>query len=134
MRTQPPRYCGEPDVKGCIACCEQHTEDIYEKLPVPQLRARTRGEFETASRVIAPSADAARRIARHFPGIKPQISPWEDDTLPLRLTPPGRGRRRIAVIGGIGASKGFDLLVECARDAEARALALEFIVDRQQCG
>ena len=123
-----PRYCGEPDVKGCIACCEQRTEDIYEKLPVPQLRARTRGEFETASRVIAPSADAARRIARHFPGIKPQISPWEDDTLPMRLTKPGRGKRKIAVIGGIGASKGFDLLVECARDAKARALALEFIV------
>jgi glycosyltransferase involved in cell wall biosynthesis len=32
------------------------------------------------------------------------------------------------VIGGIGASKGFDLLIECARDAAARALALEFIV------
>ncbi len=124
----PPRYCGEPEVKTCIACCARDESGIYEALPVPRLIARSRAEFSAAARVIAPSADAAQRIARHFPGIQPHITPWEDDALPLRLTPPGAGRRRIAVIGGIGPSKGFDLLTDCARDAASRNLALEFIV------
>jgi len=126
--TTPPRYCGEPALAGCIACCATERDGIFEDLSVPELLARSTREFQTAAAVIAPSADAARRIARHFPGITPRVTPWEDDTAPVQLRRPAPGRRRILTIGGIGASKGFDLLESCARDAAQRSLALDFIV------
>ncbi len=124
----PPRYCGEPDVRGCIACCARDRNGIYETLSVPALLKRSAAEFAGAARITVPSADAAKRITRHFSGIAPRVVPWEDDALPARPHPPGTGARRIAVIGGIGPAKGFELLIACAEDAAARGLALEFIV------
>jgi glycosyltransferase involved in cell wall biosynthesis len=126
--TTPPRYCGEPAIAGCIACCATERDGIFEDLPVPDLLARSAREFTAAETVIAPSADAARRIARHFPGITLRVTPWEDDAAPMQLRRPPPGRRRILTIGGIGASKGFDLLQACARDAAERELALDFFV------
>ncbi len=123
-----PRYCGEPDANACITCCTRHEEEIFEDLAAPQLLRRSAAEFKAAAAITAPSADAARRIARHFPGIQPRITPWEDDSLPQRLTPPSAGPRRIVTIGGIGPSKGFDILLDCARDASARNLPLKFLV------
>lgn len=124
----PARYCGEPDVRGCITCCTRERDGIYEALKVPALLRRSAGEFAGAARITVPSADAAKRIARHFPGVAPQVTPWEDDTLPAQPRRPASGARRIIVIGGIGPAKGFELLLACAEDAAARGLALEFIV------
>lgn len=126
--TAPPRYCGEPNLKGCLACTAHDRDEIHDPMPVPDLLARSAAEFAAAARVVTPSGDAAKRLARHFPGLHPQITPWEDDAAPVTLRPPGNGARRIMVIGGIGPSKGFDLLAECAEDAAARNLPLEFIV------
>ncbi len=123
------RYCGEPSVAGCIACVDINGDETFEGLSVPRLLSRSAAEFAAAARIIAPSADAARRIARHFPGVQPEVTPWEDDTATFDLAPPRRGgRRKIVVIGGIGVSKGFDLLIECAADAVQRGLPLDFLV------
>ena len=125
----PPRYCGEPDVRGCISCCARDRDGIYETLSVPALLKRSAAAFADAARVTVPSTDAAKRIARHFPGIMPRVAPWEDDALTMMPPrPPGTGARTIAVIGGIGPAKGFDLLTACAEDAAARGLRLRFIV------
>lgn len=122
------RYCGEPDVSGCIKCCQQDKEGIFETLPVRQLIARSKTEFAAARRVIVPSTDMARRLSRHFPGITPQVVPWQDDSHPVTLRKPRQGMRRIAIIGGIGPSKGFDVLLDCAQDIQRRKLPLELIV------
>lgn len=129
-KTAPLRYCGEPALAGCIGCCKIRDGGVHETLPVAELRTRSAAEFAAAERVIVPSADAARRLQRHFPGLQPVITPWEDDsTLPPPAPPQQHaGPRRVAVIGGIGPAKGFDLLLECAADAKARNLPLEFIV------
>jgi len=128
-KNAPLRYCGEPAEAGCIACCKIRDGGVHERLPVPQLRARSAAEFAAAERVIVPSADMARRLRRHFPTLEPEIRPWEDDAvLPPLAPPPRRDRRRVAVIGGIGPAKGFDLLLDCAADAKARNLPLDFIV------
>jgi GT2 family glycosyltransferase/glycosyltransferase involved in cell wall biosynthesis len=126
----PPRYCGEPGLKGCVTCMETHSEDVFETLSVPDLLTRSTAEFAAAETVVVPSADAARRLARHFPGLKPTVTPWEDDSRPVRLVRPrtGAARRRVAVVGGIGPSKGYDLLLACGQDAAARDLMLEFVV------
>ncbi len=129
----PLRYCGEPSVAGCVACIELNGDETFEGLSVPRLLARSAAEFAAAAAITTPSTDAARRVARHFPGVQPEVTPWEDDAAPVTLRPPRRTRaggrpRKILVIGGIGPSKGFDLLIECAADARDRALPLEFMV------
>lgn len=124
----PLRYCGEPSLAACEICVERAGDETFEYLGPAALVARSAGEFASARRITAPSADAANRIARHFPAIRPEVTPWQDDRLPVRLFPPKPGARRIVIIGGIGPAKGFDLLIECAQDAVRRKLPLEFIV------
>lgn len=124
----PRRYCGEPDISGCETCCRQSKVDLHERIPVKRLLARSEHEFASADRIIVPSTDMARRLSRHFPKIHPQVIPWEDDALPMTLNKPRSGPRRIGILGGIGYSKGFDVLLECAQDQQRRQLPLDFIV------
>jgi glycosyltransferase involved in cell wall biosynthesis len=82
-----------------------------------------------ARHVFTPSQDAADRIHRHFPGVQPHALPHEDDAaiadpLPLGSTAPCR----VCVIGAIGVHKGYQVLLDCARDAAERRLPLEFVV------
>jgi glycosyltransferase involved in cell wall biosynthesis len=128
-KSAPLRYCGEPLLAGCIACSKIRDGGLHDRTPVPQLRARSAAEFAAAARVIVPSADMARRLRRHFPGLTPEIQPWENDAALPPLKPPRRQPRlRVAVIGGIGPAKGFDLLIDCANDAKTRNLPLDFLV------
>lgn len=125
------RYCGEPAVTACEACVADHGRFIPDTISVTDLRARSAAMLAGARQVIAPSEDAARRIARHFPGIAPVVVPHEDDSaIPIRLPPPRRDkpRRRVCVLGAIGVHKGYEVLLACARDAARRDLNLEFII------
>ncbi|HQT63593.1 MAG TPA: glycosyltransferase [Acidocella sp.] len=124
----PLRYCGEPNIGACVTCVELSGDETYEGLGPAALVERSAQEFAKARRIVAPSADAAIRISRHFPGVRPVVTPWENDAARVNLQPPGRGRRRIVIIGGIGPAKGYDLLIDCARDAVARQLELEFVI------
>jgi GT2 family glycosyltransferase/glycosyltransferase involved in cell wall biosynthesis len=128
-QASPWRYCGEPDVTGCEACIARAGDgELFESVSVRAVLERSTIMLRSAARVITPSRDAARRISRHFPGITPEVTPWEDDAEPVRLRPPRNGPRRIITIGGIGPAKGFDVLRDCARDAAARDLPLAFII------
>jgi glycosyltransferase involved in cell wall biosynthesis len=89
--------------------------------------SRSAAELAGARRVVAPSADVARRFARHFPGLAATVEPW-DDARPGRARAIKRGIRTIGVLGAIGIEKGYDVLLACARDAAARALPLRFVV------
>ncbi len=123
------RYCGEPDTAGCEACVADLGSNLLEDIAVPALRARSLVDMASARQVIAPSADAATRIRRHFPNIAPLVRPWEDDSAPAPLAPmPSGVTRRVCVVGAIGVEKGYEILLACARDARARSLAIEFIV------
>ena len=127
------RYCGEPDLAGCEACVADLGTNLEEEITMPALLARSTAKLSDARAVVAPSADAASRLRRHFPSVRAEVRAWEDETAlpPMRLPRPGErtGRRlRVAVVGAIGLEKGYDVLLACARDAAARALALEFVV------
>ncbi|MGI4747661.1 MAG: glycosyltransferase, partial [Janthinobacterium lividum] len=146
------RYCGEPDIAGCEACVAIQGSNLREAISMPDLLARSAAELKAARRVIAPSRDAASRMARHFPKLRPDVVAWEDDRPDLSLErlaafsflAPRSGRDRlprqgvaasrdmrpgrVVVIGAIGREKGYDVLMACLADARARALPLEFIV------
>jgi len=122
-------YCGEPDTEGCEACIADLGSKLKDGLTVPALIARSAAELAAAELVIAPSADAATRIRRHFPAVRPVVRPWEDDAIlpPPDAAAPGAARH-VCVIGAIGLEKGYDVLLACARDARRRGLPIRFTV------
>jgi glycosyltransferase involved in cell wall biosynthesis len=127
------RYCGEPELQTCDACIADNGTEIEEEISVIDLVNRSARELEAARCVIAPSADAALRINRHFPQINPIIQPWEPETV-RRETSVARGDIcRVCVPGAIGYQKGFDVLLSCVRDARRRALKLQFLVAVYTC-
>ncbi len=121
------RYCGEPDLAGCNRCIRQRGSVIGEAISVAALRVRSAHMLAHATRVMTPSTDAAARISRHFPGIVPRIMPWDAPT-PTPTKQRQGDIRRIAVIGAIGAEKGYHVLLALARDAAAAGHQLEFVV------
>ncbi len=131
------RFCGEPPVTTCIGCVARWGDAMEVPIDPPTLRARSAALLNGAERVIAPSADAGRRIARHFPRARLRQAPWEADppARAARLLPPrsAEAARRhlalnVAIVGAIGMEKGYDVVLACARDAAARDLALRFTV------
>jgi GT2 family glycosyltransferase/glycosyltransferase involved in cell wall biosynthesis len=124
------RYCGEPAVVRCEACVADAGRVIDEAIGVQALRDRSASFLGAARRVVVPSADAAARMRRHFPALRPTIVPLEDDGAvadPPR--PQARsGLCRVCTLGAIGVHKGYDVLLACARDAAERRLPMEFVV------
>ena len=126
------RFCGEAPASVCEACIAEWGRGIEDPVAPAALRARSAADFAGARRVVVPSADVGRRVARHVPGVTPVVEPWEppaDTTTPPSPGARGRnGRRRVAVIGAIGLEKGVQVLLACAQDAALRRLALDFVV------
>jgi GT2 family glycosyltransferase len=123
------RYCGEPDAVQCEACVADAGNLIDEDISVAALRQRSARLFTGARRVFTPSEDTAARIRRHFPAIRPVPVPHEDDAALAGPPPVATGPRcRVCVIGAIGIQKGYQVLLDCARDAAARDLPLEYVV------
>lgn len=122
------RYCGEPEsAEICDACVADCGAAIEEEIGVAALRARSTQDFAAARRIVVPSQDVAARLRRHFPAIATEVLPLEsDDRLPRLVIHPPRPRRLVCVIGAVGAVKGYDVLLDCARDAAWRDLPLEF--------
>ncbi len=130
------RYCGEPDAVACDACYSDLGGAIEEDIRPSRLRLRSHSVLAGARHVVAPSQDAARRLARHFPDIRVIVRPWENDAAlpaPRARQSIGRLRLRVAVLGAIGIDKGYEYLLACARHAAARRLPLEFVVIGHTC-
>lgn len=123
------RYCGEPDVVQCEACVADAGNLIDEDISVAALRQRSARLFAGARRVFAPSDDTVARLRRHFPTTHPVAVPHEDDAaLADPPTAAAVAHCRVCVIGAIGVHKGYQVLLDCARDAAERDLPLEFVV------
>lgn len=122
-------YCGEPAVSECETCIHLHGSGLEESLTVEGLRARSSRILGGANSVIVPCRDTRERLARYFPDLHVDVVPWEPRIEPAhRSNTAQHGRVRVAVIGAIGVEKGFQVLLQCARDAVRRELDLEFVV------
>jgi GT2 family glycosyltransferase len=128
------RYCGEPEASVCESCVRRHGSRLPDSLSVLALRARSEVWLEQARAVFAPSSDAAARLQRYFPKLNIVVSP---NTPLIKACPPAlprlhgasrAHRLRVGLIGAIGGHKGYRVLLECARDAAARRLPLQFVV------
>jgi GT2 family glycosyltransferase/glycosyltransferase involved in cell wall biosynthesis len=127
------QYCGEPPVdvcERCIALNEPHLD--------LQGAFRDRGDMAEwlrlhhslligARRVFTPSRDTALRLERHIPGVKYEAL-WHPEAARRVVIrrPASSGAARVAVIGAIGPNKGYQLLVDCARDALTKGLPIQY--------
>jgi glycosyltransferase involved in cell wall biosynthesis len=125
------RYLGET-AEGLCRCCSAD-------LPAPdgagrladwrQANARL---LRQARQVLAPSGDAARRIATFEPRARVVVAPHTDlspDALPSPHPPRVLGADsmlRVVVLGALSAIKGADVLEAAALQAARRGLPIEF--------
>jgi len=87
------RYCGEPELPGCEACVADAGSLLGDGVSVAGLRERSARLLAGARRVLAPSADAAARMHRHFPALRPDVlAPENDVALPPPAPPSGPAR------------------------------------------
>jgi len=123
-------YCGEPPVWVCETCVKHNGSSLGEDISVAALRARSAVWLTGARRVFAPSSDTAERLQRHFADLKVMVQPHATQVIGTPLPPrdPARTTVRVALIGAIGEHKGYQVLLDCARDARDRGLPLEFVV------
>ena len=123
------RYCGEPPASVCETCVRQWGRAIEDPIAPTLLRVRSAGDLLSARTIRVPSEDVARRLRRHFRGVNPTVTPWQE---PPPFEQPSvhrrNGRLVVAIVGGIGVEKGFDVLLACAADAAARNLPIEFVI------
>jgi glycosyltransferase involved in cell wall biosynthesis len=67
-------------------------------------------------------------LKRYFPDLNTIQTPWEEPVAQDASPGPATDVMRVALIGAINVPKGYRVLLECARDALARNLPLEFVV------
>jgi len=127
MRSPDSGYCGEPGPGGCNACIAARFESGL--TDITEWRGRSAWLVNEAERVICPSEDARRRMARYFPHARLLAVPhepvaedaWRVVAPPLR---PGE-RMRIGILGVVAKHKGLDPLAAAAALDPAR---YEFVV------
>jgi len=113
------RYCGGD--AACMRCLDAGPAQW--PLSIAAWRAEFSRLLESASRVIAPSNDAAERIRAFFPRLSPVV--WAH---PEEEPRPARPSMRVLVPGAISPAKGLDVLATCVRDARDRGLPIHFRV------
>ncbi|HKM60936.1 MAG TPA: hypothetical protein VJY39_00465 [Acidisphaera sp.] len=121
------RYCGLASAETCRACLGPLAQAVDPGV----WRERSRVLLAEATRIVAPSADLADRIAAAFPGIRPEVFEPEDDTLWPAETRPAIAAGealRLAVIGSLNVPKGFDVLARLARTIARRGVPIEITV------
>lgn len=124
------RYCGEPAVAVCERCVKRHGSSLEETITVKALRVRSADWLKGARRVLAPSSDAAGRLGRHFGELPVIVQPHSRalSAVPRQIAPLEGRPLRVGLLGAIGPHKGYGVLLECARNARARKLPIEFTV------
>lgn len=127
------RYAGEP-APGQCACCAPQDPAPTGGGTVADWRHRNQHFLTAARLVLAPSQDAARRIAAFAPGARVRAVPHTDigadpaapvptpTAAPLQAGAP----LKVAVLGALSAIKGADLLEAVALEAARRGAPVEF--------
>ena len=118
--TEHGRYCGEPDEQGCAKCLAGRPPQW--PIGIVAWRDAFAALLLAADRVIAPSRDVGERIGRYVPGLRFEV--WRHPEPPLAWRPV----TRVATLGILSRQKGFERVLACAQDAQARDLPLAFRV------
>lgn len=112
------RYCGQPDLDGCRACVAKRPHAWG--LSIEEWRSRMSAFLARAERVLAPTRDTAARTQAYFPDITPIVVPHPE--FPISIPP----IRKVAILGGLSAIKGLNVVNEVVTLARERNEAITF--------
>jgi GT2 family glycosyltransferase/glycosyltransferase involved in cell wall biosynthesis len=122
-------YCGEPGIGGCNACIADRPS--YGARDIVSWRRSHAWQFIEADRVICPSEDVHRRLARYGLSAKAIVVPHESVTpgpWPLSPVTMSKSRRlRVAVIGKLAYQKGAVTVTTVALAADPAELIIHVI-------
>jgi GT2 family glycosyltransferase/glycosyltransferase involved in cell wall biosynthesis len=122
-------YCGEPDVADCNACIAARPS--HGARDIASWRRGHAWQFLEAARVICPSEDVRRRLARYRFERNAIVVPHEPVKRgPWPLSPPslGKGRAlRVALIGVLAHQKGAVTVMSVALAADPAELSIQVI-------
>jgi GT2 family glycosyltransferase len=122
-------YCGEPSDDGCNQCLAVHGSS-FAATDISEWRAIHRSAMAAAAQVIVPDRDVAKRLRRYAPEVEVEVRPHEQiDPVSIRAVQAAVASDetlRIVVIGAISKLKGYEVLLQSARNARHRRLPLEF--------
>ncbi|MEH3117815.1 MAG: glycosyltransferase [Methylorubrum populi] len=124
-------YCGLAAPAACRDCIRLDRDAEAIAPPDPEERRRIWAAFLGKARaVFAPSADLAGRIGGVLALDRITLRPHEETLSSVALAPRRRreGPLRVAVIGSIGAHKGYDIVHNLALDARLRQLPIVFTI------
>ncbi len=124
-------YCGLAEPAVCRDCIRLDRDADGIVLPDPAERRRDwAGFLDRARTVFAPSADLADRIGSTLHLDRIAVRPHEETLAGAELKARQRreGPLRVAVIGSIGAHKGYDVVHNLALDARLRQLPIVFTI------
>jgi glycosyltransferase involved in cell wall biosynthesis len=132
------RYCGEPvDPARCDACiasfgAHEGVGSRFVELgrSIDRWRRDYAARLGAVERVYVPDADVADRYGRYFPDVSTCLRPHPADPRVVSLAEraPEGALVRVVVVGAIGPHKGLEVLLGCAREAEAAGRRLHFTV------
>ncbi len=122
-------YCGEPETAFCNACIADRSS--YGSRDIVSWRRDNAWQFLEAERVICPSEDVRRRLARYGYDRRAIVVPHDTVAAgPWPLSPPtlGRSRKlRVAVIGVLANQKGALSVMSLAAAANPADLSIHVI-------
>ncbi|MCF7970360.1 MAG: glycosyltransferase [Methylococcaceae bacterium] len=133
------RYCNQSqfDVNKCQRCVRLNgvnSTDVEQHLmafdgSVKKWREHYTNVLSKAEQIICPSNSTAQIYQQHFALSNIQVKPHPEDS--FKITPPvlaNSEKISVAVIGAIGDHKGYQLLLDCAKNALKEDLPLRFVV------
>ena len=122
-------YCGEPDIGGCNACIADRPS--YGARDIVVWRRANAWQFLQAERVICPSEDVRRRLARYGLDRHAVVVPHEPVAPEIwPMTPPtiGKGEAlRVVVIGVLAHQKGALAVINVAMTADPADVSIKLI-------
>ncbi len=134
-------YCGNPPVDACERCIQLNGTypgfgftEMYERIgSMSAWRGLFKDHLARARKVFVPSMDIKRRITQQLglTGIDVRTHPERV----IHFVPPRlpEGPLHVAVIGGLGPHKGFNILRRCALAAYKDGAAITFTVFGNTC-
>lgn len=123
-------YCHEPESTACNNCLKERGNDFAET-DIQAWRDTHQKILTFAEKIWTPNPDVAQRLKKYYPNVDFTVEPHDThnhiDKLPA--TPTLRnGILNIVVVGAISKLKGFNILLECAKDAKSRDLPIRYTV------
>ena len=122
-------YCDEPPAAGCNACIANRAS--HGSRDITSWRRGNAWLFLEADRVICPSEDVQKRLARYGVDRQTVVAPHEPVTAgPWPMSPPTLGKRsklRVALLGVLAPHKGALTVLSVASAADAADYQFQII-------